>query len=85
MSTNHVIAQIPADYRSLIDSQNSVTDYGYELFDELISKQLPAEVYWCGNELIAPIDWDGEIDIREIIGRAAEQIIESSDDRIWAD
>ena len=83
MKTNRVIAKIPGDYRSRIDAQSAATEYGYELYDRLIAEQLPEEVYWVGDDLVAPIDYDGEIDIESILDKAAEQIMSSSDEAIW--
>lgn len=83
MKTNHVIARIPGDYRNRIDAQDAVSEFGYELYDRLISEQLPDEVYWAGDELLAPVDFDEDIDIESILDKAAEQIMNSSDERIW--
>lgn len=83
--TYHIIDKIPQNYRERIAQQCAVSDYGFELFDQLIAEQLPKEVLWTGDELIAPIDWEGELDLDEIIGRAADKILASDDSRIWVE
>ena len=55
---------------------DALTDKGQEKLDELICSQLHDDVSWCGDELIAPVDWDGAIEIDEIISAARDEIIE---------
>ena len=74
MATMHVIGRIPMDYNDF--GADALTDKGREKLDELICYRLPDAVYWCGDELIAPADWDGAIEIDEIISAARDEIIE---------
>lgn len=74
MATMHVIGRIPMDYNDF--GADALTDKGREKLDELISKRLPDAVYWCGDDLIAPVDWDGAIEIDEIISAARDEIME---------
>ena len=74
MATMHVIGRIPMDYNDF--GADALTEIGQKKFDDLISKRLPDAVYWCGDELIAPVDWDGELDVNEIISAARDQMME---------
>ena len=82
MATMHVIGRIPMDYNDF--GADALTDKGREKLDELICNRLPDAVYWCGDELIAPVDWDGAIEIDEIISAARDEIIEKyQSDEYW--
>ena len=81
MATMHVIGRIPMDYNDF--GADALTDKGQEKLDELISNRLPDAVYWCGDELIAPVDWDGELDVNEIISSARDQMVDFNDEEYW--
>ncbi len=81
MKTMHVIAQIPLDYNDF--GEYALTDAGQDKFIELISKRLPEEAAWCGDEILAPVDADIEIEIEEIISAAAEEMISISNEDFW--
>lgn len=74
MATMHVIGRIPMDYNEF--GTYALTDKGQEKLDELICNRLPDAVYWCGDDLIAPVDWDGELDVNEIIAAARDQMVD---------
>ena len=64
----------------------SFSEEGQEKFDELISKQIPEALSWCGDEILAPIDYDGDFDIDEAIILAATIMMEKyDDDKYWED
>ena len=74
MATMHVIGRIPMDYNDF--GAAALTHKGQKKLDELICCQLHNDVSWCGDELIAPVDWDGELDVNEIISAARDQMME---------
>ena len=74
MATMNIIGRIPMDYNDF--GADALTDRGQEKLDELISNRLPDAVYWCGEEVIAPAGWDGEIDVNEIIVSARDHMVE---------
>lgn len=64
----------------------ALSEQGQEKYNELISKQIPAALSWCGDEILAPIDYDGEFDITEIISLASTIMMEEyDDDKYWED
>lgn len=73
MKTMHVIARIPIGYNDF--GEYELNEAGEEKFIELISKRLPEEAAWCGDEILAPVDSGIEIDIKEIIAEAAEEML----------
>ena len=75
MKTMHVIARIPLGYNDF--GEYALNEAGEEKFIELISKRLPEEVAWCGDEILAPVDSGIDIDIEEIIAEAAEEMFSS--------
>ena len=74
METMNIIGRIPMDYN--VFGADALNDKGREKLDELICNRLPDAVYWCGDELIAPVDWGGAIEIDEIISAARDEIME---------
>ena len=76
--------RVPLDYNDL--GEYALSEQGQEKYDELISKQIPEALSWCGNEILAPIDYDGYFDIREAIRLAAIIMIkEYDDDKYWVE
>ena len=78
MKTMTVIARIPLDYKDF--GQYALNEAGEEKFDELIAELLPDEASWCGDEILAPVDADIDIDINEIISAASEKMLNLSDE-----
>lgn len=74
MATMNIIGRIPMDYNDF--GAAALSDKGREKLDELICSQLHNDVFCCGDELIAPVDWDGELDVNEIITAARDQMVE---------
>lgn len=83
MATMKVIARMPLNYNDF--GRYALTDEGYERYDEIISGMLPDEVSRCGNELLAPADYDGELDLDDIIERAGDQMLNNEDGKYWLD
>lgn len=83
MAVMKVIARMPLNYNDF--GRYAMTDEGYERYDEIISGMLPDEVSWCGNELLAPADYDGELDLDDIIERAGNQMLNNEDGEYWLD
>ena len=83
MATMKVIARMPLNYNDF--GRYALTDEGYERYDAIISEMLPGEVSWCGNELLAPVDYDGELDLDDIIERAGDQMLNNEDGKYWLD
>lgn len=73
MKTMHVIARIPLGYNDF--GEYALNEAGEEKFVELISKRLPEEAAWCGDEILAPVDADIDIDIGDIISAAGEEMM----------
>ena len=73
MKPMHIIARMPLNYKDF--GPFTIKEAGEEKFAELISNRLPDDAAWCGDEILAPIDSDIEIDIEEIIADAAEEIL----------
>lgn len=83
MAVMKVIARMPLNYNDF--GRYAMTDEGYERYDEIISGMLPDEVSLCGNELLAPADYDGELDLDDIIERAGNQMLNNEDGEYWLD
>lgn len=81
MATMKVIAKMPLGYNDF--GSYALTERGYERFDAIISGMLPDEVSWCGDELLAPVDYDSELDLADIIERAGEQMLNNEDEQYW--
>lgn len=74
--------RIPLDYNDF--GGCALSEQGQEKYDELISKQIPEALSWCGDEILAPIDYDGDFDISEAISLAATIMMEEYDDeKYW--
>lgn len=73
MKTMHVIARIPLNYKDF--GVYTIKEAGEEKFDELIANRLPEEAAWCGDEILAPVDADSDIDIGDIISAAGEEMM----------
>lgn len=74
--------RVPLDYNDF--GGCALSEQGQEKYDELISKQIPAALSWCGDEILAPIDYDGDFDISEAISLAATIMMEEYDDeKYW--
>ena len=52
----------------------TLNDLGWDLFDKIVASLLPESVEWCGDDLIAPVDFDGEVDVHAILEAAVEKI-----------
>ena len=83
MATMKVIARMPLNSNDF--GRYALTDEGYERYDEIISGMLPDEVSWCWNEPLAPVDYDGELDLDDIIERAGDQMLNNEDGKYWLD
>ena len=73
MKTMHVIARIPLGYNDF--GEYALNEAGEEKFVELISKRLPEEAALCGDEILAPVDADIDIDIGDIISATGEEMM----------
>lgn len=73
MKTNTVYQRVPGNYNDF--GTHALSEAGLEKFDSLISEMIPDELSWCGNEIIAPIDFDGDFDINLAIEAAREKMI----------
>lgn len=79
-----IIERIPTDYNDRFGDY-APTKKDLELLDEEISKRLPDNVFWCGDELIAEIE-PGEssedtknrfdINIDQIVDEAYESVFD---------
>lgn len=73
---------VPLDYNDF--GEYALSEQGQEKYDELISKQIPEALSWCGDEILAPIDYDGDFDINEAITLASTIMMEEYDDeKYW--
>lgn len=74
--------RVPLDYNDF--GEYALSEQGQEKYDELISKQIPEALSWCGDEILAPIDYDGDFDINEAITLASTIMTEEyDDDKYW--
>lgn len=73
MKTMHVIARLPIGWDEF---DAALSEIGQERYTDLICKRLPDEAYWCGDEILSPVDSGIEIDIDEIISDAAAEMLE---------
>lgn len=63
-----------------------LSEAGEELLIELIDKRLPDEVTWCDNdELLAPVDFTGDLDVGEIVSDAIDEFLRVADNRHCSD
>lgn len=86
MTPNTCIAKIPLDYNEF--GSIALSSKGFEEFDHQISIRLPDGVYWCGDELIASVDFewpDNHPGLEEIIDEARIWMCENADDDCWED
>lgn len=82
-----VIMRVPADYNDRFGDY-APTEKELELLDEEISKRLPDNVFWCGDELIVEME-PGEsiedarnrfdVDIDRIVDEAYEAVFDILD------
>lgn len=81
-----IIGRIPTDYNDRFGDY-APTERDLELLDEEISKRLPGNVFWCGDELITEMEpgesiedtinrFDIDIDIDRIINEAYEAVFD---------
>ena len=63
-----------------------LSEAGEELLIELIGKRLPDNVTWCDNdELLAPVDFAGELNVGEIVSDAIAEFLRAADTRHCSD
>lgn len=58
-NTLTVIARLSENYNDIFGSEYP-TDSDIERLDDILASNLPDEISWCGNELLAPIDYDAD-------------------------
>lgn len=66
--------RVPLDYNDF--GEYALSEQGQEKYDELISRQIPEALSWCGDEILAPIDYDGDFDIIKAIRLATIIMVE---------
>ena len=84
MTPNTVIAKMPCGYDDF--GQFSLSDLGLDTYHSLIASRIPDELAWYGDEIIGSVDWDGELDIEEIVEESSREMMERyPDDMYWED
>ena len=80
--THRIIARMPADWNDT--GSYALTEKGEEKYIELISKRLPDDVTWCGDELIALVNVEAEsFNINKIVDEAMREILACDEPGIW--
>ena len=74
--------RVPLNYDDF--GEYALSELGKEKYDELISNQIPEELSWVGDKILAPIDYDRDFDIIRAIRLATIIMVdEYGDDRYW--
>ena len=73
MKANKVIARMPYNWNDF--GTAALSEAGEEMYISLISKRLPDEIDWCGDELLGPVDLEWDInELGDIISAAYEEM-----------
>lgn len=76
------ICNIRPDYNAF--GCGALSNYGMEVFDNLISKRIPSGVIWCDDELYRNANREiDDFDIDQIISEAGEELLSIDDDSLW--
>ena len=73
MKTTTVYQRVPGNYNDF--GTYALSEAGLEKFDNLISEMIPEDLSWCGDEIIGPVDFNGDFDVNIIIDAAREKMI----------
>lgn len=84
MTPKTCIERFPADYLNGF-GRLSPTQRCIDKLNAKIASMLPDKVAWCGDELIADVDYEWKGNLDEIIGNAYAWLFENDDEDDWID